>query len=245
MGRLPRAVTHVLVLARRELANTFGRPLAAVVLAVWIGLVAFLTLWLDDVLLAGVASLRRPAWWMAVCLLFLVPATTMRALADERRTGTWQVLGALPLTPTEHVLGKWLGAVGLVAVALALTLPWPVALATYGALDPGPAIASYVGLLLFGGALAAIGIAASAATDSQVVAFLVALAAGVVPFLVGQALPLLPAGLVPAAAALTFDAHFQALSRGVVDSRSILWAAAVTVVALRVAVHLVDRQRLA
>jgi ABC-2 type transport system permease protein len=238
-------VTHVLVLARRELANTFGRPLAAVVLAVWVLLLGFLTLWLDDVWLGGIASVRRPAWWMAVCLLFLVPATTMRALADERRSGTWQVLGALPVTPIEHVVGKWLGVVGLVAVALALTVPWPAAIASYGSLDPGPALAAYVGLLLFGGALAAIGIAASAATDSQVVAFLVALAAGVVPFLVGQALPLLPASLVPAAAALTFDAHFQALSRGVLDTRSVVWAAVVTTVALRVAVHLVDRQRLA
>ena len=182
---------------------------------------------------------------MAVCLLFLVPATTMRALADERRTGAWQVLGALPVTPTEHVLGKWLGAVALVALALLLTAPWPLAIAAHGALDPGPAVAAYLGLLLFGGALAAVGIAASAATDSQVVAFLVALAAGLVPFLVGQALPLLPAALVPAVAALTFDTHFEALSRGVVDSRSVVWFAAVVAVALRLAVHLVDRQRLA
>lgn len=237
-------MSHVFVLAHRELAAAFGRPLAAVVLAVWIGLLALLTLWLDDVLLAGVASVRRPTWWMALCLLFLVPATTMRALADDRRTGAWQVLGALPITPTEHVVGKWLAAVGLVALALVLTVPWPLAIAAYGPLDPGPVLSGYLGLLLFGASLAAVGIAASAATDSQVVAFLVALAAGVVPFLVGAALPLLPPAVVPLAAAITFDSHFQALSRGVIDTRSVVLAGAVTVVALRAAVQLVDRQRL-
>jgi ABC-2 type transport system permease protein len=238
-------VAHVLALARRELAAAFGRPLGAVILAVWIGLVSFLTLWLDDLFLAGVSSFRRPAWWMAVCLLFLVPATTMRSMADERRTGTFELLGALPIAPSALVAGKWLGAVALVAVALALTAPWPVVLAVYGDLDPGPVSAAYLGLFLFGACLAAIGIAASASTESQVVAFLAAFVIGVVPFLVGGALPLLPAAFVPFASALTFDAHFQDLSRGVLDTRSIVLAAAVTVVALRVAVHLIDRQRLA
>lgn len=236
---------HVLVLARRELAAAFGRPLGMVVLAVWMALVSFLTLWLDDLFVAGVASFRRPAWWMAVCLLFLVPATTMRALADERRTGTWQLLGALPITPSGLVAGKWLGAVALVGVALLLTVPWPIAIATYGDLDPGPVLSGYLALLLFGACLAAIGIAASAATDSQVIAFLLAFTVGLIPFLVGRALPMVPATFVPFAAALTFDAHFQDLSRGVLDTRSVVLAAAVTVVALRVAVQLVDRQRLA
>jgi len=238
-------VTHVLVLARREIAAAFGRPLGTVVLAVWIGLVAFLTLWLDDLFLAGVASFRGSAWWMAVCLLFLVPATTMRAFTDERRTGTWQILGALPIPPTGIVVGKWLGVVALVGVALLLTAPWPIAIASYGDLDPGPVLAAYLGLLLFGASLAAIGIAASAMTDSQVIAFLVAFVAGVIPFIVGRALPLVPLPLVPLTTALTFDAHFQDLSRGVLDTRSIVLAVAVVVVALRLAVHLVDRQRLA
>jgi ABC-2 type transport system permease protein len=169
----------------------------------------------------------------------------MRSFADERRTGTWQILGALPVAPSGVVAGKWLGAVGLVVVALLLTIPWPIAIASYGNLDPGPVLSGYLALLLFGACLAAIGIAASAATDSQVIAFLAALVAGVIPFLVGRALPIVPAPLVPFAAALTFDAHFQDLSRGVLDTRSIVLAAAVVVVALRIAVHLVDRQRLA
>ncbi len=238
-------MSHVLVLARRELAAAFSRPLGLVVLAVWIGLVAFLTLWLDDLFLAGVASFRRTAWWMAVCLSFLVPATTMRAFSDERRTGTWQILGALPIPPAGVVAGKWLGVVALLGVALLLTAPWPIAIAMYGDLDPGPVLAAYLGLFLFGAGLAAVGIAASAMTDSQVIAFLVAFVAGEIPFLVGRALPIVPAPFVPLASALTFDAHFQDLSRGVLDTRSIVLTAAVIVVALRLAVHLVDRQRLA
>jgi ABC-2 type transport system permease protein len=238
-------VSHVLVLARRELGAAFGRPLGAVVLAVWIGLVAFFTLWLDDLFVAGVASFRRSAWWMAVCLLFLVPAMTMRAFSDERRAGTWQILGALPVPPGAVVAGKWLGVVGLVGVGLALTAPWPIAIALYGDLDPGPVLSAYLGLFLFGACLAAVGIAASALTDSQVIAFLTASVAGLIPFVVGRALPIVPTPWVPLASAITFDAHFQDLSRGVLDTRSIVLAAAVIVVALRIAVQFVDRQRLA
>ena len=233
-----------LAIAVRELSSAFGRPLAYAVLAVFVGVFALLTLWFDDLFLGGVASLRRPFFWLGTCLLFLVPATTMRLLAEERRTGTFAVLGSLPMPPTALVVGKWLGAVALVAVALLLTLPWPVAVAWYGDPDPGPIVGGYLGLLLGGAALAAVGVAASAATESQVVAFLLALAAGLVPWLVGHALPLVPAPIVGAVELFTFDHHFQNLARGVLDSRSVVFFGAVTAVALRLAVHLVERERL-
>lgn len=235
----------VLAIAVRELASAFGRPLAYAVLALYLALFSLLTLWFDDLFLGGVASLRRPFFWLGACLLFVVPATTMRLLAEERRSGTFAVLGSLPLGPTELVLGKWLGAVGLVAVALLLTLPWPMAVAWYGEPDPGPILGGYLGLLLGGAALAAIGVAASAVTESQVVAFLLALAVGLVPWLVGFALPLVPPGWVSLVEAFTFDHQFQNLARGVLDTRSVLFFGLVAAVALRVAVHALEHERLA
>lgn len=222
----------------------FGRPLAYAVLALFVLLFALFTLWFDDWLVAGSASLRRPLFWASACLLFLVPATTMRALSDEWRTGTWAVLGALPLGPTEIVLGKWLGAVGLAGVALALTVPWPIALFVLGDPDPGPIVLGYLGLWLGAAALAAVGIAMSALTDSQVVAFLATLALGLVPWLVGQALPLVPAGAVSIVQQLTFDYHYGNLARGVLDTRSLVAFLAATAVGLRVAVQVVERRRL-
>lgn len=232
-------------IALRELQSAFGRPLAYAVLALFVALFALLTLWFEDLFLGGVASLRRPFFWLGTCLLFLVPAVTMRSFAEERRTGTFALVGSLPMGPTALVVGKWLGATALVGVALALTLPWPLALAWYGDPDPGPVLGGYLGLLLAGAALAAIGTAASAATESQVVAFLVALAVGLVPWLVGNALPLVPAEWVGLVESLTFDHHFQNLARGVLDSRSLVFFGAVSALALRWAVHLLERQRLA
>ena len=191
-------------IAVREWRSMFGRPLAYAILALFVLLFALFTLWFDDWLVAGSASLRRPLYWASACLLLLVPAITMRTLSDEWRSGTWAVLGALPLGPSEIVVGKWLGAVGFVGVALALTLPWPIALFVLGDPDPGPIVLGYLGLWLGAGALAAVGVAASSLTESQVVAFLATLALGLVPWLVGQALPLVPAvaGEIPPEAEL-------------------------------------------
>lgn len=222
----------------------FGRPLAYAVLALFVLLYALLTLWFDDWLTAGVASLRRPLGWAAACMLLVVPATTMRTFAEEWRTGTWVVLGTLPVTPLEVVLGKWLGAVGLVGVALALTLPWPVAMLWLGDPDLGPILVGYLGLWLAAAALSAVGVAASAATDSQVVAFLVTFTLGVVPWLVAQTLPLLPLWLVPAVEAASLDQQLLPWFRGVVDLRSLALFAAIGGIGLRGAVHAIERRRL-
>ena len=231
-------------IAVREWRSMFGRPLAYAILALFVLLFALFTLWFDDWLVAGSASLRRPLYWASACLLLLVPAITMRTLSDEWRSGTWAVLGALPLGPSEIVVGKWLGAVGFVGVALALTLPWPIALFVLGDPDPGPIVLGYLGLWLGAGALAAVGVAASSLTESQVVAFLATLALGLVPWLVGQALPLVPAGAVSTVRQLTFDHHYGNLARGVLDTRSLVAFAAAIAVGLRVAVHAIERRRL-
>ncbi|MEQ1503765.1 MAG: hypothetical protein ABMB14_16110 [Myxococcota bacterium] len=231
-------------IAVRELGSVFGRPLGYAVLALFVIVYALLTLWFDDWLTGGVASLRGPVSWGSACLLFLVPAVTMRTFAEEWRSGTAVVLGALPIGPVEVVVGKWLGAVGVIGAALALTLPWPIALLALGDPDLGPLLAGYLGLWLAGAALAAVGVAASAATDSQVVAFLGAFTVGLVPWVVGRALPYVPVALVPAVEALTLDRQLDTLARGVVDLRSVALFAAVIAVGLRVAVHAVEARRL-
>ncbi|MEZ4241262.1 MAG: hypothetical protein R3F59_34915 [Myxococcota bacterium] len=222
----------------------FGRPLAYAVLALFVLLFALLTLWFDDWLTAGVASLRRPLWWAAACMLLVVPAVTMRTFAEEWRSGTWVVLGTLPVSPLEVVLGKWLGAVGLLGVALALTLPWPAALLWLGQPDLGPILGGYLGLWGAAATLAAVGVAASAATDSQVVAFLATFALGAAPWVVSQALPLLGPAQVALVEAASLDRQLLPLFRGVIDARSLALFAALTAVALRVAVQAVERRRL-
>ena len=229
---------------RRELAGYFGRPLAYFALVLFLGLLAVLSLWFEDVLLRGVASMRTPFFWTATCFLFLIPALTMRTIAEERRTGSLEMITTLPITPGELVVGKWLAAVTVVAAALGLTASYPIAMSILGDLDGGPVRGGYLGLLLLGGAFAAIGIAASSATTNQVSAFLGALTVCVTPWLAGFLLPIVPGDWVPIVQYFTFEYHFSNLARGVIDTRSIVFFAATITVALHLAVSLLEHRRL-
>lgn len=236
-----RAVSAVF---RREIAGLFGQPPAWVALAVWILLVSLFSLWLDDVLAAGVCAMDRPFFWMAVGLVVLVPAIAMRLFAEERRTGTFELLATLPARPIELVVGKWLAASAFVAVALAITLPWPLALRAQGALDPGPVIGGYLGLWLLGAAFAAIGTFASAIADHPTVAFLAALFLCLVPWLLGFALPLVPGGIAPLVEYLSFQHHVDSLARGVIDTRSVLFLGSIAAIGVYGAALALDARRL-
>lgn len=236
---------QTLVIASRELGAAFRRPHAYVVLAGFIALVSLLALWLDDVLLGGVASMRRPFFWISACLLFGVPAITMGAISDERRSGHLHVLASLPLRSGAVVLGKWASSMVLVTVALGLTVPIPLLIGAYGALDAGPVLAGYLGLFLGAGALAAVGVAASAMVSHPVSAYLLALEVGLFPWLLEWVIPLVSPAWIPPLQYLSFDFHFDNLAVGVLDSRSLVFFGSATVLALRVATHALERQRLA
>jgi ABC-2 type transport system permease protein len=238
-------VRNVLTITQRELRGTFGQPTAWVSISMFLGLLALFSLWFDDLLLAGLVSMRRPFLWMAGGFVFLIPAITMRLIAEERRSGSLQILTTLPLRHAEIVLGKWLTAVALVALSLALTIPYPIALDLLGDLDWGPVFGGYLGLLCAGATFAAISTAASALTDRQVVAFLVSLLACLLPWLIVYALPLVPLPWVPLFEYLSFEYHFSNLARGVLDTRSLVFFATVIAVALRSAVLVLDLRRLA
>lgn len=234
----------VRIIAEREVAAAFGRPAAWVLLGGALGLFSLLTLWVDDVLAGGVASVRGPLGWAAWVLWLVVPAATMGTFSEERRSGVAELVGALPISPLERVLGKWLGVMGLVVATLVTTLPWPVAVGALGALDPGPVFGGYLGLLLFGGALAAVGIACSAASESQAVAFAAALGLTGLPMVVGQALSRVPGPWAPWVAAATPGPVLAELARGVVEPGAIGLLVAVTIFGLRVAVHALEHERL-
>jgi ABC-2 type transport system permease protein len=237
-------VRNVAAVFRRELVGFFGQPLAYVALAIFLAMVAAFTLWFDDLLLSGVASMSIPFRWITVCFLFLVPATTMRSIAEERRTGSLEMIATLPMTPGELVVGKWLAAVVLVASALALTFGYPVALASLGTLDWGPVLGGYLGLLLVGASFASVGLAASSVTDAQVMAFLLAFVACLVPWLTTWFLPLVPGAWVPLVQYATIDYHYANLADGVLDSRSLVFFGALVLVMLRFAVTVLEHRRL-
>lgn len=210
----------------------------------FLAIVGGFSLWFSDILAAGVATMRTVFFWSAVGYLLLIPAVTMRLFAEEKRTGSLELLVTMPVTEPEMVLGKYLAALALMTAALGLTFTYPLTLASLGALDWGPVIGGYLGLLLLGAAFCAIGTAASAVSSNQIVAFLLALGLCLVHFVPGFALSRVPAQVLPVVQHLSFDYHFDSLARGVVDTRNLLFYGGVVALFLHVAVFALERRRL-
>jgi ABC-2 type transport system permease protein len=211
---------------------------------VFLALVGGFSLFFQDILSAGVASMRTVFFWSAVFFLLLIPAVTMRLFAEEKRTGSIEMLVTLPVSEGEMVAGKYLASLTLMTVALGLTVTYPATLASLGDLDWGPVIGGYVGLFLLGAAFTAIGTASSALTSNQIVSFLVALLLCLVPFASGYALTKVPALVLPVVQYISFEYHFNNLARGVIDSRDLIFYGTVVALFLHLAVWSLERRRL-
>ena len=175
---------------------------------------------------ATLAGFFNLAPWI---LLFLVPTITMRSLADEYKAGTFELLKTLPLTPSQIVWGKFLGASLIVITALLPTIIYAISvqsLSVTGGIDIGATAGSYTGLVFLGAVFTSIGICASSYTNNTVVAFI---AGAFVCFLLYNGfdalskLPVFNAGLDYYIQMLGINFHYRSISRGVVDSRDIIY----------------------
>jgi ABC-type uncharacterized transport system involved in gliding motility auxiliary subunit len=210
-------------IARRELRALFDHPTGYILLIVFLAVNNFL--FFRQVFLLGAATLRPMLDLLPWVLLFLVPAVTMRLLADDMRSGTIEVVLAQPITEFELVLGKYVGAVLFLWTALGLTLAIPAGLALGADLPAGVVVAQYVGAMLLVAALTAVGTWTSSLTRNQVTAFILGVAVMFVLVLVGLD-PLivgLPPVLGAVAARLGVLSHFTGIARGVIDLRDALY----------------------
>ncbi len=156
---------------------------------------------------------------------FLVPALTMRAFSEEFKSGTIEFLATLPIEDHEIVLGKYLAALGMIGMLVAFTLFYPLVLFIVGRPDPGQLVGTYVSILGLASFFAAIGLWASAFTRNQVVAFIIGFFVCFIFFLLGRVAELLPGVLANFVRGLSVETHFDALARGVLDTRDVLyWA---------------------
>lgn len=221
------------VIMRRELAGYFATPVAYVFIVIFLVLSATFTFYLGGFYEREQADLAPFFSFHPWLYLFLVPALAMRLWAEERRSGSIELLLTLPVTPVQAVAGKFLAAWAFTALALALTFPLWLTVNYLGSPDNGAILTAYLGSLLMAGAFLAIGACLSATTRNQVVAFILTVVACFAFLLAGFPLVLdlfsgwAPQGLVDAIAALSFLTHFNALSRGVIDLRDVLYFALV------------------
>jgi ABC-2 type transport system permease protein len=214
------AVTSIF---RKEFRGQFSSP------AGFVFLIAFLVLsaWLffRIFFIAGQATLRPFFSFMPWLFLFFVPAAAMRAWAEERKLGTDEILLTLPIRDWEAVLGKFLAGLAFLALAIGLTFPLAIAVSALGNPDPGPMIGGYLGLLLMGAAYLSIALFASSLTENQIVAFIVGITLSFVLFIVGEDIVLIavPQWLAPVLRYVGLGQHFASITRGVIDSRDIVY----------------------
>ena len=237
-------LTHVAAIFKRELSSYFDSPLAYIVIPVFLVLVGGFSLYFQDLLSGGLATMRPVFFWSSVFMLLLIPAVTMRLFSEEHRLGSIELLVTLPVSEPAIVLGKFLAAFALVAVAIAMTMTYPITLMVLSDVDLGPILGGYIGLLGLGAAFTAIGTATSVGTRNQIVAFLLALGICTLPFASGFALGQVPAAILPLVQFLSFETHFNNLARGVIDSRDLIFYGSIVALFLHIAVFGLERRRL-
>lgn len=227
-------MSTALAVARREFRTFFQSPIAYIVIGVFLlvsGWIYFSTLFLG-----GAASLRAFFGFAPVLFVVFAPAVTMRLLAEERKTGTLELLLSMPIRDWEVVVGKFAAALGMVAVGLLWTLPYPFSVATLAAkgmsFDWGPVIGGYLGLLLLASSFLSLGLWASAVSKNQIVGFIIGLLLCFAFYFVDKFAIVLPASLGEVLQFLSVDYHFENIARGVFDTRDLLFYFSLTAAGL-------------
>lgn len=228
-----------LAVARREFRSFFNSPVAYIVLGGFLLTAGWL--YFSTLFVAGQASLR--GFFAVAPVLFVVfaPAVTMRLLAEERKSGTLELLLTLPVHDWQVVGGKFLAAMGMVGVGLLLTLPYPLSVAALTApgasFDWGPVVMGYVGLVLLASSFLALGLWASALSRNQIVGFIVGLLLCFAFYAVDKFAVVLPQTLAALFQYLSVDYHFDNIARGVLDTRDVLFYVTLTTVGLGLTVR--------
>ena len=229
-------------IARKELGLLFSSPIAYLFLAAFLGVTLFVFFWGEAFFARNISDVRPMFEWLPVLLIFLASALTMRMWSDERRAGTLELVVTVPASSADFVLGKFAACWALLCVALLLTLPLPLTVALLGDLDWGPVFAGYLAAALLGAAYLGIGLFASAKTDNQIVALILAVFGCGAFYLIGSPLlvELVGSRSADVLRAIGAGSRFESITRGVLDLRDLYFYLSVLAVFLALNVHAVD-----
>ena len=213
------------VIAKRELNSFFDSLMAYILLALFLGFTGFFT-WIlgNDVFINGQASLELFFGMANLSFFIFIPALTMQLLAEERKIGTLELLLTKSVTDRQVVIGKFLSAVLMLVIALLFTLPFVITIFNIGNADVGQVLCGYLGLIFTGAAYVSIGLYTSSLTNNQIVSFLLALIISVLfQFIFGFIGNYLGGSLGLFFNDLSMSVHFESISRGVVDTRDLVY----------------------
>lgn len=214
---------NTLTIFQKEFKSYFNSPIA------YIFIITFLLfsswLFFRTFFLIGQAHLRPLFGILPWLFLILAPAITMRAWAEEKKLGTMEILMTLPLKDYEIVLGKFFSSFFFMIITIILTFPLPLTVYILGNPDTGTIVGGYLGACLMGGAYLAIGLFTSSLTQNQIVAFIISIVICFALLIIGEDIALMstPALLTPIFSYLSLGTHFQSISRGVIDSRDLIY----------------------
>ncbi|NBC82894.1 MAG: ABC transporter permease subunit [Bacteroidetes bacterium] len=225
---------QIWIITKRELQSFFDSLIAYIMLVAFLGFSGFFT-WFSrtDVFYLDQASLQvffGIAFWT---LFFFIPALTMRLIAEEKKTGTLELLLTKPVTDWQLIMGKFSATLILILISLVLTLPYYITVARLGPIDHAAVWAGYLGLLFMSGAYISIGIFASSITNNQIVAFLLALLIGVFFHIIfGQLAGATSGFMSQLLDYLSLSTHYESMSRGVIDSKDVIYFLSIMAVGL-------------
>ena len=237
------------VIFRREFAAYFSTPLAYVFIVIFLALGGAFTFYMGAFFERGQADLKAFFSFIPWLYLFLIPAVAMRLWAEERKTGTIELIMTLPLSTTQVVVGKVLAAWAFICIAVALTFPIWITVNFLGDPDNGVIVAGYLGSFILAGAYLCVGACMSALTRNQVIAFIVAAVACFLFLSSGLEMVLAffadwaPDLVVDVIAGMSFLTHFQAIMGGVIDIRDMVFFGSLIGLCLFVNVVLVDMKK--
>lgn len=236
------------IITKREFLGYFRTPVAYVFLAAFLAALVGLTWFMGRIFDAREANLLRFFSFVPWLFLILIPAVGMRLWAEERRSGTWELMFTYPVSVTQAVIAKFLAGWAFVTVAIALTFPLPLTIEYLGEPDWGPIWTGYLGAILMAGAYLGICSLMSSLTKNQVIAFILGLLVCMLLVLLGFS-PFndflrglgLPNGVVDGIANFSFVTHFEALSKGLVMLRDLGFFAGLIVFSLLINILVLER----
>ncbi len=245
------SLKNVWIIAKRELVGYFRSPLAYIFVVIFVALTGAFAFYIGNFLERGQADLIPFFQYHTWLYLLLVPAIAMRLWAEERKTGTIELLMTLPITAWEAILGKFFAAWAFIGVALIATIPMWFTVNYLGRADNGVILASYIGSFLMAGAFLAIGSCISALTKNQVIAFIVSATLCFLLVMSGGEMVLnffrvwAPDVLIQAVQSLSFLNHFDQIAKGVLSLPSVLFFLSIIVFFLFANMIVVEQKKAA
>jgi ABC-2 type transport system permease protein len=232
---------HAAVFCKKELRTFFDSHVAYIVITIFLLICGWF--FFSDLFLVNQASMRNLFGIIPFIFMFFVPAVTMRLISEEKRSGTIEVLVTLPVRDHEIILGKFLAGLILIAVAVILTLVYAVTLSGIGDFDFGSVASGYIGLIFLGAAYLSIGIFTSSLTQNQIVAFITSFVIIFALFMLDKVLMFMPTLLASFLEYLSVDYHFSNISRGVIDSRDVIYYLSLIFLFLFLAVRSLENRK--